>query len=163
MSTHFIYVTAHQYSVPAGQFELPDLKYRNPSKHQQNTVNLNNLCFLNEPELITALRSRYYKNILSTYVGQVLVHINPLRAGTNIDEGGGAGAEGDQVLESFAQDVKHHANMTPEMWDAALAHMKAKGRRPSLDSLQVGSGDASKGGLLASLMQAQTNGNTKKK
>ena len=91
------------------------------------------------------------------------MHINPLRAGTNIDEGGGAGAEGDQILESFAQDVKHHATMTPEMWDIALAHMKAKGRRPSLENVLAGSGDASKGGLLATLMQAQTNGNAKKK
>lgn len=90
-----------------------------------------------------------------------MVHINPLRAGTNIDEGGGAGAEGDLILECFAQDVKRHANVTPEMRDTALAHMKAKGRRPSLDNLLVGSGEASKGGLLQALMEAKANGKKK--
>jgi hypothetical protein len=98
------------------------------------------------------LRSRYQKNILSTFLGQVLVHINPLRVGMNIEEGGGAGAEGDAILEKFALDVKNHATMAPEMWNKALACMKAKERRPSLDGQFAAPGVA--GGLLALLKEA---------
>lgn len=116
-------------------------------------MNLNSLCFLNEPELLTALRGRYHKNILSTFVGQVLVHINPLRAGVNVEEGGGAGAEGDTVLEKFAQDVKSHATFAPEAWEMALLHMKTRERKVSLDAA---SSTGASGGLLSLVQGAQT-------
>lgn len=139
-------------SIPQGSFELPELKYRNNSKHQLAVTNLNNLCFLNEPELLTALRTRYQKNILSSYVGQVLVHINPLRAGMALEDGGGAGAEGDNVLQQFALDVKNHATMAPEMWDAALAHLHARVRRGSLDGQTTSA--VAVGGVLGMLKEA---------
>lgn len=120
-------------------------------------ANLNSLCFLNEPELLTALRARYHKNILSTFVGQVLVHINPLRAGVNVEEGGGSGAEGDSVIEKFAFDVKSHAAFAPEAWEKALLHMKAKERKASLDGTSGGAGGAT-GGLLSLVQSTQAAG-----
>lgn len=39
--------------------------------------NLQNLSFLNEPEMLTHLRSRYEKNLIFTYTGPILLSINP--------------------------------------------------------------------------------------
>lgn len=112
------------HSIPVGQFELPELKYRNSAQHQLSVSNINQLHFLNEAEMLAALRTRYQKNILSTYVGQVLLHINPLRnyATTESRE-----AEVDSVLEKFALDVKNHATTEPAMWDEACKFMQSQG------------------------------------
>lgn len=110
------------YSIPAGQFELEELKYRNTAQQQNTVTNLNDLCFLNEPELLMTLRSRYQRNILSTYYGQVLLHFNPMRVSAEED----THSEADEVLERFALDVRNHTGMAPGAWDAARKFVQSQ-------------------------------------
>jgi hypothetical protein len=91
---------------------------------QQNAVsNLNDLCFLNEPELLMTLRLRYQRNILSTYYGQVLLHFNPLKAGGAEES---SNSEADEVLERFALDVRNHTGMAIGAWDAARKFVQSQ-------------------------------------
>lgn len=111
--------------------------------------NINQLHFLNEAEILATLRARYQKNIMSTYVGQVLLHMNPLR---NYASAESREADVDAVLERFALDVKNHATMEPAMWDAACKYMQAQGslnKKPSNEDVAAGHA----GGLLALLQE----------
>lgn len=74
--------------------------------------------------MLTALRARYQRNVLSTYIGQVLLHINPLRSYSTAES---READVDCVLEKFALDVKNHTTMEPAMWDAACKYMQSQG------------------------------------
>jgi hypothetical protein len=109
------------FRVPHGQFETDELKYRNSAQHISTVTNLNGLCFLNEPELLQALRTRYQRNILTTYVGQVLLTFNPLKA-TSGDE---RDQETDAVLRKFALDIRNSGHEAAEMWEKAHSCLEA--------------------------------------
>lgn len=75
---------------------------------------------MNEPELLIALKSRYQRNILNTYFGQVLIHINPLRGHLSEERD----EETNDILEKYALDVLKHTSVTPELWDKARLHIE---------------------------------------
>jgi hypothetical protein len=109
------------FRVPPGQFETDELKYRNSAQHISTVINLNSLCFLNEPELLQALRTRYQRNILTTYVGQVLLTFNPLKA-TSGDE---RDQETDAELRKFALDIRNSGHEAAEKWEKAHSCLEA--------------------------------------
>eukprot|EP01031_Cornospumella_fuschlensis_P044392 gene44392-54285_t len=62
--------------LPFGAQESDDLKPRNTLLNAEEE-NLQNLAYLNEPEMLCHLRSRYERSLIFTYTGPILLSINP--------------------------------------------------------------------------------------
>ena len=128
-------------SLKPGEFDLPGLKYRNSNNNQLNTIDINNLSHLNEPEILSALRTRYHKNVLSCYVGRVLVHINPLRAAISPEE---KATEFDSVLEEFALGVKNQTSIAPDEWELAYNQFLTASNNGGVGGTSTGGGPNNK-------------------
>ncbi len=70
--------------------------------------NLNNLPFLNEPEILNCLRKRYWTDNIYTYAGSILIALNPFK---QIH-----GLYSDTLLASFADFT---AASSPHIWNIA--------------------------------------------
>jgi myosin-5 len=74
--------------------------------------NLINLPYLNEPELLACLQSRFEKNIIYTYTGPVLIAINPFEALKDTKS-----IQGMELFESFVQRIKSNSSATEQSSD----------------------------------------------
>jgi len=112
------------YCLPQDHQELEDLKFRNPLRsndHSASEVEVGNLVdlpFLNEPEILFCLKRRFYKDIIYTYTGKILISINPLREIP--------GLYSENILSQFSHDVK---NLSPHVWNVANNTYKNLKRR----------------------------------
>ena len=72
------------------------------------TENLNDLPFLNEPEILNCLKRRYWQDQIYTYTGSILIALNPFKQIT--------GLYTDELLTTFCDPT---AQRIPHIWDIA--------------------------------------------
>eukprot|EP00601_Ochromonadales_sp_CCMP2298_P027339 CAMPEP_0173295616 /NCGR_PEP_ID=MMETSP1143-20121109/14521_1 /TAXON_ID=483371 /ORGANISM="non described non described, Strain CCMP2298" /LENGTH=1642 /DNA_ID=CAMNT_0014235411 /DNA_START=95 /DNA_END=5024 /DNA_ORIENTATION=+ len=81
-----------------GFAELEEIK----PKNEESDVNIENLIelqYLNEPELLNSLKLRYFRRMVYTYTGNILIAINPLQALV-------PDSACEKFMERFVNDIK---------------------------------------------------------
>lgn len=107
--------------------ETQEIKYRNNQEHREETIKINQLCFLNEPEILEKLKSNFNKKIYSAYFhSSVLLHIHkPILQGTYasvLNQATSSSKESyDEVLEQFTQDIKNQVIVPVKLWTKTTA------------------------------------------
>jgi myosin V len=139
--------TDFKLAMPKGAVESEDMKPRNPPSESTND-NLIDLQFLNEPEIVSALKKRYERNVIYTMTGPILIACNPFQV-IKPDKCC------DLIIEKFVTDIRQSVL---DAQSGVGLHSHTHGSPdPSPEKLLTGRAGAGKSFYGAAGMKAQTN------